>query len=213
MEADFWHQRWSDKRIGFHQDKATPLLVSHWDRLALDRKTPVFVPLCGKSQDMIWLNQQGHPVQGVELSRTAIEEFDIENALQGQWKTIDGFELYCAGSIQIWHADLFALSSKQLGTIQAIFDRAALIALPKDMRTQYSDHISSLAAPHCQQLLICLEYEQSKREGPPFSVSENDVKTLYSDWQHTSLARKSIAGKQPASQDSAHHLLLVQQSI
>lgn len=213
MKADFWHRRWSDKRIGFHQDKATPLLVSHWDRLALDGRTSVFVPLCGKSQDLIWLNQQGHPVQGVELSRTAIEEFDIENSLQGRWKTIDGFELYCAGSIQIWHADFFALGSNQLGTIQAIFDRAALIALPEDMRAQYSQHINSLAATNCQQLLICLEYEQSKREGPPFSISKNDVEALYSDWQCTSLERKSIAGKQPASHDSAYHLLLAQPSF
>ena len=211
MEAVFWHKRWSEKRIGFHQSNVTPMLVAHWDRLALASETPVFVPLCGKSQDLIWLNQQGHPVQGVELSRAAIEAFNHENSLQGEWKTIDGFDVYTAGSIQIWHADLFALSSKQLGSAQAIFDRAALIALPKNMRARYSQHLSSLAADNCQQLLICLEYEQSKRQGPPFSVSENEVEALYSGWQCTLLDKKPIEGKQPASHDSVHHLVLAQQ--
>lgn len=208
MEADFWHKRWSEKRIGFHQDKTTPLLVTHWPRLALDSKTPVFVPLCGKSQDLLWLNQLGHPVLGVELSRTAIEEFDQENSLQGQWTTSQGFDLYTAGSIQIWHADIFALGVDQLGRIQAIFDRAALIALPEEMRTQYCQHLNALAAPECQQLLICLEYDQHLRQGPPFSVSETQVKALYPGWNHTPLEKNSIVGKQPASFDSAHHLTL-----
>jgi len=206
MEAVFWHNRWSERRIGFHLPQANPLLIKHWPTLEIEPNTPVFVPLCGKSQDMIWLMQQGHPVQGVELSRTAIEEFDQENSLQGSWSVVDGINCYQAGTLQIWHSDFFALSQSHTGPVDAVFDRAALIALPAQMRKRYCQHLELLASSHCKQLLICLEYEQAKREGPPFAVLEDEVATLYSRWHRTLLSKTNIEDKQPPSVDSVHLL-------
>lgn len=208
MEADFWHKRWSEGRIGFHLAQANPLLTDYWPTLELAANTPVFVPLCGKSQDMIWLMQRGHRVQAVELSRAAIEEFDRENSLQGRWETIDGLDCYQTDTIQIWHADFFKLSQVHTGPIQAIFDRAALIALPEQMRQQYAQHLSSLTAANCSQLLISLEYEQSKRAGPPFAVLEDEIHSLYPapQWTISLLGKKAIADKHPQSQDSIYLL-------
>mgnify|MGYP000400918887 CR=1 FL=1 len=63
MKADFWHDKWNNNEIGFDQDQPNPLLVEHWQALNLEANARVFVPLCGKSIDMVWLLHQGH--QGV----------------------------------------------------------------------------------------------------------------------------------------------------
>ncbi len=208
MNADFWHKRWSEGRIGFHQSQANPMLVEHWPTINLGVHIPVFVPLCGKSLDLLWLEQLGHQVTGVELSRSAIEEFDRENRLSGHWSEVEGLALYSAGSLRIWQADFFSLSHKHVAPIQAVFDRAALIALPKEMRARYCKHLQALAADQCQQLLICLEYDQSKRDGPPFAVFSDDIDTLYPQWSKITLASQSVGEKQPPSKDRAYHLTL-----
>ena len=138
--------------------------------------------------------------------RTAIEEFDEENALSGRWTNVNGFELYQAESVRIWCADFFALGAAQIGPVHAIFDRAALIALPMQMRKQYSKHLHSLAAMGCQQLLICLEYDQSKRDGPPFAVLQDEVQSLYPKWSHSLLASVPAENKSPESRDQAYRL-------
>ena len=79
MDPAFWHSRWQEGRIGFHQDRPTPLLVEHWTSLGLAQGSRVFVPLCGKSLDMAWLASQGHRVLGVELSAMAVRAFYEEH--------------------------------------------------------------------------------------------------------------------------------------
>ncbi len=206
MEADFWHQRWKEGRIGFHQSQANPMLVEHWHKLKLSSETPVFVPLCGKSQDLIWLNNRGHPVIGVELNRAAIEAFDRENNMRGSWLEQQGLSLYHSGGIRIWQADFFDLGRQQLGEIAAIFDRAALIALPKSMRQRYCDHINSLSNKHCKQLLISLEYEHTKRTGPPFSIDHAEIESLYKGWEMQLLEQKGIPDKPGNAKDCAYRL-------
>ena len=63
MEAAFWHQKWKENRIGFHQADFNRWLQSWWS--AQQGSDPVLVPLCGKSRDMLWLREQGHPVDGL----------------------------------------------------------------------------------------------------------------------------------------------------
>lgn len=155
---------------------------------------------------MLWLNQQGHPVQGVELSRQAIEAFDRENGLGGRWRRSAAFEIYEAGSIQIWVGDFFALDNEQIAPLRAIFDRAALIALPPETRRDYAAKLSALSAPGCRQLLISLEYAQSLREGPPFAVFEEEIDALYPEWRLESLQRLEAGGKQPPAHDHAYGL-------
>ena len=82
MQPDFWHQRWADNQIGFHQSAPTPLLLKHWPALGITPGAQVFVPLAGKSLDMAWLASQGHRVLGVELSQLAVEQFFAEHDLQ-----------------------------------------------------------------------------------------------------------------------------------
>lgn len=179
MEPDFWHQRWQDNLIGFHQAEINAHMREYWARLKVPVGSQVFVPLCGKSLDILWLREQGYQVVGVEISRIAVNAFFNENSLSPTKATREGFDVYQAPGITIYCGDFFALSAVQLADIRCVFDRAALIALPRAMRERYVGHLLSLLDRKVPLLLITLEYPQAQMPGPPFSVSGEEVESLY----------------------------------
>lgn len=198
MDAAFWHQRWSENRIGFHQSAPTPLLLKHWPTLGVPRGARVFVPLAGKSLDMAWLASQGHGVLGVELSQLAVEQFFAEHGLQPETETTRHGTHYRAGDIELVCGDAFALDADILRDCTAVFDRAALIALPPDLRKRYAGELYSLLPAGCHGLLVTLEYPQHEKDGPPFSVEEDEVNALYSrDWRVELLERRPIPREHP----------------
>ena len=182
MDRDFWHQRWQQRLIGFHLDDFNPHLVSFWGRLGLDSSVPVFVPLCGKSHDLLWLADQGHPVVGVELSEIAVEEFFRDHGLAFERSEIDTFSVWRGAGITLYCGDFFALRSEHLAGIGAVYDRASLIALPLPMRRRYADHLRSLLPTSAPLLLVTLDYPQQEMDGPPFAVSPDEVRALYGEW-------------------------------
>ena len=184
MQPDFWRQRWSENRIGFHQSTPTPLLLKHWPALGVPHGARVFVPLAGKSLDMAWLASQGHRVLGVELSQLAVEQFFAEHGLQAEVETSRYGMHYRAGGIELVCGDAFALDEDILRDCAAVFDRAALIALPPGLRQRYARQLYSRLPTGCRGLLITLEYPQHEKDGPPFSVQENEVHALYDhEWR------------------------------
>lgn len=178
MRADFWHSRWENNLTGFHLNEVNPYLKANWLSLNLPAGTRVFVPLCGKSLDLIWLAQQGHQVVGVELSPLAVEQFFTENNLAVERQQVGELVCWQSENITIFCGDFFALTAKALGKVDAVYDRASLVALPPKMRQDYATKLTELAQS-APKLLVTLEYEQSKMDGPPFSVSEDEVKALY----------------------------------
>ena len=198
MQPEFWHQRWADNQIGFHQHGPTPLLLKHWPALGIAPGAKVFVPLAGKSLDMAWFAAQGHRVLGVELSRLAIEQFFAEHELQpGMRETRYGTH-YEAGGIELIHGDAFGLDADLLRDCAAVFDRAALIALPPDLRLRYAHELYAALPTDCRGLLVSLEYPQAERAGPPFSVPEDEVRALYgTDWLVDLLERRTIPPDHP----------------
>lgn len=181
MEADFWLQRWHENKIGFHLDEVNPLLVRHFQSLGVTPPARVFVPLCGKSVDIIWLRAQGYDVVAVEISPLAVRDFFREQQLSPVQKIVDGLTLWQADGLQIWCADFFALQARHLGDVAATYDRAALIAMPAEMRLKYTQHLLDItrAAP---QMLITLDYPQAQMGGPPFAVDRAEVTRRYSEF-------------------------------
>ncbi|RMT84838.1 thiopurine S-methyltransferase [Pseudomonas viridiflava] len=170
MEADFWQQRWASGQIGFHQAEVNQDLRRFWPELELQKGARVLVPLCGKSHDMSWLVGQGFHVVGVELSRTAVEVYFAEHQLEPRVTQRGGFTLYSAVGIDIWCGDFFALTAQDIGQCVAFYDRAAMIALPSDIRERYVLQLERLLPSTCVGLLITLDYDQTELNGPPFSV-------------------------------------------
>lgn len=188
MKHEFWHQRWEQEQIGFHQQEINGYLTSHWTELGLPDGAPVFVPLCGKSLDMLWLREQGHPVFGVELSRKAVEAFFHENEIEPSINETERFIEFSAERLTLFAGDYFALRQGDLGQIHAVYDRAALIALPASMRADYVTHMAGLLLPGAHILLITMRYPQGALEGPPFSVEDSEVRELYA--RHFSIEHK-----------------------
>jgi thiopurine S-methyltransferase len=153
--------------------------VAHWREPGTRTGARVFVPLCGKSRDLIWLAKRGHSVVGCEISRIAVTSFFDEAGL-APLRTVDGpVERWRAGAIEILLGDFFGLGCEVIGGFDAIYDRAALVALPETMRPRYVEALIGLAAPGTAMLLVTVEYPQHEREGPPFSVPERDVRELF----------------------------------
>jgi thiopurine S-methyltransferase len=180
MDAEFWRERWQLGEIGFHKSRANPLLMRWWPALALNPGAKVLVPLCGKSLDMLWLREQGSAVVGAELSRQALDSFIEENELSCKWQDSDGFDVAACTELTLYCGDFFALEAAHLATVSAVYDRAALIALPPPMRQQYVAHLREQLQAGWKMLLITLDYRQSERPGPPFSVPDTEVRTLFS---------------------------------
>ena len=178
MEPEFWRQRWQENKIGFHLDAVNPSLIEHWPALGIKPGARVFVPLCGKTMDMAWLVTQGYVVEAVELSELAIEQFFAEQGLAYERQEADGWVSYRSERLRIWCGDFFELAAPQLGQIDAVYDRAALIALPLELRGRYVQKLLSLTC-NAPQFLITLSYDQSQMSGPPFSVRESEVNALY----------------------------------
>lgn len=216
MNPEFWHNRWQEKRTGFHQSEVNPLLIKYWSKLNLPAGSRVFVPLCGKSIDMIWLAAQGYDIVGVELVESAVKEFFSENRIlhtiinHPHNPNIKYYHWQHENQkIEILVADIFSLSIEDIDYIDAVYDKAALIALPADMRPDYSEQIRKVS-DNAPQLLITLNYDQSKKDGPPFSINHEQVQQYYgSHYQICKLASEpSSIGSAPNLKVTEHIWLL-----
>lgn len=178
MQSEFWHNCWQQQRIGFHQSEIHPLMPVVLSQLQWDQSKVIFAPLCGKSLDLWWLSQWGKVV-GAELSELACQQFYQEQEQPYSVATQGDFQLFSHQSVAIWQGDYFALQSGQLTQVGLIYDRAALIALPAQMRIDYVQQLKRLCKGPVSLLLISLEYPQHEMSGPPFSVSEQEIRGLF----------------------------------
>jgi thiopurine S-methyltransferase len=183
MEKSFWLKNWEENQIGFHMDAFNELLLAHIEKFNLKKESSIFVPLCGKSLDLIYLAKFGHRVIGLELSDKAVNAFFSENNLDFEKKTDANYTHYLCKNfkIEIFQGDFFELKPEIIGPIDFIYDRASLIALPEEMRARYSKVIEKITKPHTQVLLITTEYDSPVLIGPPFSVKEEEVVQLYGE--------------------------------
>jgi thiopurine S-methyltransferase len=198
VDSDFWHARWQTGQIGFHQNEINPYLVRYWPSLQLEPQSRVFVPLCGKTLDLVWLLDQGHTIVGNEISQLAVEAFFKENRLTPGTRQEAGFTRWSCERVEILCGDFFDLMPADIGRIDALYDRAALIALTPEQRTRYATRIAQLLEPQTPGLLITLDYEQRKMEGPPFAVPADEVSKLYQeDFSIEQLAHTDVLEEQP----------------
>ncbi|MDG6094727.1 thiopurine S-methyltransferase [Acetobacter sp. AN02] len=198
MDSTFWQDRWNNNQIAFHSHHPEPLLITYYPALRQamqHRPAPhVLVPLCGKSTDMMWLRAQGATVTGIELCRLAVEQFFAENRLTPVITRQGELECFSTDGLIVFAGNIADLTPDLLPPVHAVYDRAALVALPGDMRPAYAARTMALSrcAP---QLLITCEYDQSLLSGPPFSVTSDDIQHCYgSVLDAEQLDRKEIPG-------------------
>lgn len=178
MDREFWLRRWRKNQIGFHEGAPNSLLTRHFDRLGVARGGRIFVPLCGKTNDMNWLRAQGYRVIGAELSRMAVEQFFSELGVTPEIRADGAFERFEIDGLTILLGDIFELDRDTLGPVHGIYDRAALVALPEPLRKRYAAYLPELTG-RAPQFLVTFIYDQSVIDGPPFSVDEAWVEAHY----------------------------------
>lgn len=186
MDSRFWLQKWKTNNIGFHRSEANPTLVKYFGELSLLKGSRVFVPLCGKTLDIAWLLSMGYRVAGAELIEMAVEQLFDELGVKPKISRIRKTRLYRAEGIDIFVGNIFDVSNKILGSVDAVYDRAALVALPEDMRHRYTAHLTEMTG-QAPQLLVTYEYDQNLMAGPPFSVSNEEVNQHYRNRYEMSL--------------------------
>ncbi|BCL70028.1 putative Thiopurine S-methyltransferase [Vibrio nigripulchritudo MADA3029] len=195
QDQEIWHQKWASNQIGFHLEDVNPLLIKYWEKLSPSREQKVFVPLCGKSEDLVWLAQKHDNVQGVELSDIAVRAFFAEHFYTPTVTTVSSqHDWYQFDELNIYTGDYF---TAPIEPVELIYDRAALIALPKDLRSSYVERLKSLLLPGGKILLVTLDYPQEEMAGPPFSVPKDEVLSLFDGFKVTHLARDDA--------DETHH--------
>lgn len=193
MNTDFWLERWSRNEIGFHQRRFNEYLVEYWPVLRIDPRATAFVPLCGKSLDMRWLRQhEGHPVLGIEIARNACAEFFTDWNVQPKIETRGSFESFTAQGVTVLCGDFFALQPSDVTSVGGVFDRAALIALPTELRQRYANKLRELLEPKTVVLLIAPEYAQEQMKGPPFAVGESEIHSLFAGCKIEMLAEVDV---------------------
>ncbi|QIB33041.1 thiopurine S-methyltransferase [Ancylobacter pratisalsi] len=206
MDEEFWHGKWTRNEIAFHEAETNPLLLRHFSALSHAPDARVFVPLCGKSRDIHWLLAQGFSVVGAELSRLAVEQLFADLGLTPQISDHGALERFEAGRLTVFVGNFFDLDHPTLGKVDVVYDRAALVALPEPLRDRYAAHLAALTA-HAPQLLITLEYDPSQAIGPPFSVSEHEVRRHYGAAYHVACAethelKGGLKGVHPAHESA-----------
>jgi len=193
MQPEFWHDRWRSGQIGFHQPAVDRHLPLFWPRLELPPHAPVLVPLCGKSLDLQWLRERGHPVVGVEISALAIEQFLAERGIPARRRPLPDGAIYEAPNLTLIQGDFFALTPAQLAPLTpaqlappprgaapvGFWDRASAVAFPAPDRPRYVAQLARLLPPGARGLLVALEYPQAQMQGPPFSLEPDEVQRLF----------------------------------
>jgi thiopurine S-methyltransferase len=179
MEPEFWLERWRRGETGWHLDEVNRHLTELWPRLGLSTDTRVFVPLCGKTLDLLWLASRSHRVLGVELSRLAVESLFADNGLTPTVAEEPSFMRFRVDELEVLCGDFFDLAPGHLAGVGAVYDRASLIALPPGQRARYAAHLDRVLPDTVPRLLITLEYDQSRMDGPPFSVHPEEVQSLF----------------------------------
>ena len=209
MHHDFWHQKWNKGEIGFHLSEANPLLVGYFSALGLEQGARVFLPLCGKTLDIAWLMADGYHVLGAELSPIAIQDLFESLHLTPVTHQLGDVTHYSAPNIDIFVGDIFDVSPAMLGRVDAVCDRAALVALPDDMRLRYAKHLMALTGV-ATQLLICYEYDQTLVAGPPFSITPQAVAKYYQEnYALHLLATVDVSGGMKGRCSATEHVFLL----
>jgi len=213
MDTSFWLEKWQNNNIGFHRSEANPVLVKYFPQLSLAQDSRVFVPLCGKTLDIAWLLSQGYRVAGAELVEMAIEQLFVELEVEPKILEVGNIKQYSAENIDIFVGDIFELSDEILGSVEAIYDRAALVALPEEMRHRYTAHLIEITnkAP---QLLVTYEYDQNLMAGPPFSISNEEVNQHYGDnYDLTLIVSNNVPGRLKGKCAATENVWLLQSDL
>lgn len=182
-ETQYWLDRWQEEKTPFfHLDETHPLLKKYFDDcLSLSDESVVFVPLAGKTLDLLWLREK-YPVVAVEISDIAVKAFFKENELNPKVTECDYGKIYQVENLTFYQANLYDLPDSILSSISHIYDRASLIAFNEEKRPKYVSFLQQKCVSLKEWFLVSLYFEVSGYQGPPFPLSEQELNSLFKNY-------------------------------
>ncbi|NVJ65705.1 MAG: thiopurine S-methyltransferase [Gammaproteobacteria bacterium] len=195
MDFDFWDNCWHRDSQPFHVTSEHPLLAKHLDRFDPDEK--LLLPLSGKSVDPIFLAQHQIYSTAVEFNPKAVEAFIKENKLAPKKSETDNGVQFQLANFEVWLADFFALTSEEIGLFSQVFDRAALVALPEDLRQRYAKHLASMLKPQAKIFMVTMDYDPEQMDGPPFHINQSQLQTYFPSAEIVEIDRHSLINNHP----------------
>lgn len=154
----------------------------------------MLIPLAGKSVDIAYLAARGPSVVAVDLVEDAARAFFDEQGVPAA-RTVDGpGAIYESGPIEYRVGDFFELDVADVGSFDSFYDRAAMVALPPDLRAKYVLHVRTMLEPGARGLVITFEHDAGD-QSPPFPVLEADVRAAYPDAAVSFLAERDLTSE------------------
>ena len=196
---DFWTDKWAGGQIGFHEEDVNPTLAKHFSAFMGPGKHRVLLPLCGKTVDLLWLEQRRQHVVGVEFVEQAVRDFHLENGRTPDVSVEPPVTRWVSGRVHIMQADFFDVGRQHVGNCGRVWDRAAMVALPPEVRGKYVSHLRGLLVGGARVLLTTFHYPSGQKKGPPFSVSDDEVRTLYAGVTNLTLLEAEELPEQAAA--------------
>ena len=146
-----------------------------------------FLPLCGRSPDMVWLTSQGHRVTGVEWVEGAVVQFFTENKLDYEVERDVNVgkvtaTMYTAKNVPItvYCCDFFSMSSDTLGQFDCIWDNGSVGSFHESQRPDYVCIMRMLLKSKGKMLLANFNYKLAGPLKPPYPLTREEVKEMYS---------------------------------
>ncbi|GFN97348.1 thiopurine s-methyltransferase [Plakobranchus ocellatus] len=190
-----WKRMWEFDEIDFHNEQVHQTLIEYLDRLGpCGKPANIFVPLCGKSLDVKWLADQGVQTVGLDGVHKALEQFYTEHGLD--WEETNVPALGGAGKLlsskdgrlKLYCGDITDFTVEVGGCFDAVWDRAAVVALNREDVERYVQIMKGLVRPGGCILLESEEFEASDFDGitdvllklpPPHAMFEDEIRRLY----------------------------------
>jgi len=203
MHEAYWRERWETGRTGFHEPAPNAELRAHVARLRDGAKADarVLVPFSGKSTDLAFLAENGFAVTGVEFVEQAAQAFFDERGLTPAREPWHGFAALSDSGVRIAVGDFFTLSLPESERFDAAYDRAALIAVRPDQRELYVSTCVAALRPGARILLVSLYLEGGAPTGPPFSIGEGEIRSLFPPHPVERLGEKDVTASEPHLRD------------
>lgn len=178
----FWKS--SSDNPSFHVSSPHRTLIKYYNQIFKDdSEKRVFIPLCGKSLDMLYLTDQGHEVVGVEFSDFAVKSFFEDSKLDYTKEAIKNFVIWKskdpAKNVTIYQGDFYEVESKTLGFFDVVWDRGSFTAINIDDRELYTDIMFQIMKPSARYLVQVCKYDGSLYGGPPHYVTEHAMKSTF----------------------------------
>lgn len=175
---NFWQQHWSDGQTAFHLDDIHPDLQVFLPVLSLELGDTVFVPLCGRTLDIGYLLNVGYNVIAIEMVEYAVQQLFNQLSIVPEVSGWKQGKCYRADHLTVYVGNYFDLSSDECAEVSAIYDRAALAAMPYKLQQRYCQHLGDITV-YAKQLVIASAFDQTKMQGPPFTITPQHIQQYY----------------------------------